>query len=49
VPWVQDTVVSVPVSTVAAGVGAALLVGALAGLSPACARRLNPADAVRPA
>ena len=48
--WVQDTVVSVPVSTVAAGVGAALVVGALAGLSPASrAARLNPADAVRPA
>ena len=32
-----------------AGVGAALVVGALAGLSPAArAARLNPADAVRP-
>ncbi len=48
--WVQDSVVAVPVSTVAAGVGAALVVGALAGLSPASrAARLNPADAVRPA
>jgi putative ABC transport system permease protein len=47
--WVQHSVIAVPVSTVAAGVGAALVVGALAGLSPASrAARLNPADAVRP-
>jgi putative ABC transport system permease protein len=46
---VRHMVLSVPVSTVAAGVGAALAVGALAGLSPAArAARLNPADAVRP-
>jgi putative ABC transport system permease protein len=46
---VRDMVLSVPISTVAAGVGAALVVGALAGLSPAArAARLNPADAVRP-
>jgi putative ABC transport system permease protein len=46
---VRHMVLSVPVSTVAAGVGAALVVGALAGLSPAArAARLNPADAVRP-
>jgi putative ABC transport system permease protein len=47
---VRDMVLSVPIATVAAGVGAALVVGALAGLSPAArAARLNPADAVRPA
>jgi putative ABC transport system permease protein len=47
---VRDMVLSVPVSTAALGVGAALVVGALAGLSPAArAARLNPADAVRPA
>ncbi len=47
---VQDMTLAVPVSTAAAGVGAALVVGALAGLSPAArAARLNPADAVRPA
>jgi putative ABC transport system permease protein len=47
---VRDMALSVPISTVAAGVGAALVVGALAGLSPAArAARLNPADAVRPA
>jgi putative ABC transport system permease protein len=46
---VQDMVLSVPITTVAAGVGAALVVGAIAGLSPAArAARLNPADAVRP-
>jgi putative ABC transport system permease protein len=46
---VRDMVLSVPISTVAAGVGAALVVGAVAGLSPAArAARLNPADAVRP-
>ena len=47
---VRNMVLSVPIATVAAGVGAALVVGALAGLSPAArAARLNPADAVRPA
>jgi len=47
---VRHMVLSVPISTVAAGVGAALVVGAIAGLSPAArAARLNPADAVRPA
>jgi putative ABC transport system permease protein len=47
---VQDSVLSVPITTIAAGVGAALVVGAIAGLSPAArAARLNPADAVRPA
>jgi putative ABC transport system permease protein len=46
---VRHMVLSVPITTVAAGVGAALVVGALAGLSPAArAARLNPADAVRP-
>ena len=46
---VRDMVLSVPITTAAAGVGAALVVGALAGLSPAArAARLNPADAVRP-
>lgn len=46
---VRDTVLSVPVTTAAIGVGAALVVGAIAGLSPAArAARLNPADAVRP-
>jgi putative ABC transport system permease protein len=47
---VRDMALSVPITTVAAGVGAALVVGAFAGLSPAArAARLNPADAVRPA
>ncbi|HKA02681.1 MAG TPA: ABC transporter permease [Acidimicrobiales bacterium] len=47
---VEDMVLSVPITTVAAGVGAALVVGAIAGISPAArAARLNPADAVRPA
>jgi putative ABC transport system permease protein len=46
---VRHIVLSVPVTTAAAGVTAALVVGALAGLSPAArAARLNPADAVRP-
>jgi putative ABC transport system permease protein len=47
---VQDTVVSVPPSAIGLGLGAALVVGALAGLSPAArAARMAPADAVRPA
>jgi putative ABC transport system permease protein len=47
---VQDIVLSVPASVIAAGAGAALVVGALAGLSPAArAARLAPADAIRPA
>ena len=42
--------VDVPVSALAAGVGVALAVGAIAGLYPAArAARLAPAEAVRPA
>ena len=45
----QDIVLSVPATVIAAGTGAALIVGALAGLSPAArAARLAPADAIRP-
>jgi putative ABC transport system permease protein len=44
----RDIVLSVPASSIAAGVGAALVVGAVAGLSPAArAARLSPADAIR--
>jgi putative ABC transport system permease protein len=47
---VRDIVFAVPVEAIAAGVGASLLVGAIAGLSPASrAARLAPADAIRPA
>jgi putative ABC transport system permease protein len=47
---VRHMTLSIPVDVVAAGVGAALVVGCFAGLSPAArAGRLNPADAVRPA
>jgi putative ABC transport system permease protein len=47
---VRDITFSVPPTAVALGVGAALVVGALAGLSPAArAARLPPADALRPA
>lgn len=42
--------ISVPASALAAGVGGALVLGAVAGLYPAArAARLAPADAVRPA
>jgi putative ABC transport system permease protein len=47
---VDDIVFAMPATSVAAGIGSALVVGALAGLSPAArAARLNPADAIRPA
>ena len=47
---VRDSVLSIPFTSLAAGVGAALIVGAAAGLSPAArAARLPPADAIRPA
>ena len=47
---VRDITFSVPPTAVALGVGAALVVGGLAGLSPAArAARLPPADALRPA
>jgi putative ABC transport system permease protein len=46
---VQDIVLSVPATVIAAGAGAALFVGALAGISPtARAARHAPADAIRP-
>lgn len=45
----RHSITSIPVAAVAAGVGASLLLGALAGLSPAArAARLDPADAIRP-
>jgi putative ABC transport system permease protein len=46
---VDGIVFAMPATSVAAGIGSALVVGALAGLSPAGrAARLNPADAIRP-
>jgi putative ABC transport system permease protein len=46
---VRHMVLSVPLVAIAGGVGAALVVGALAGLSPAGrAAKLPPADAIRP-
>ncbi len=46
---VRHIVFSVPLSSVGIGFGAAILVGAIAGISPASrAARLAPADAVRP-
>jgi putative ABC transport system permease protein len=46
---VQHIVLSIPALSLAAGIGAALLVGAIAGISPAArAARLAPADAIRP-
>lgn len=46
---VQHIVLSIPAFSLAAGIGAALIVGAIAGISPAArAARLAPADAIRP-
>lgn len=45
----QDWMIDLPISGLAAGVGVALAIGALAGLYPAAkAARLDPAEAVRP-
>ena len=51
VAWtrVQGSATAIPLAGVAAGVGISLVLGALAGLSPAArAARLDPADAIRP-
>lgn len=46
----RDIVLSIPAASLAIGVGAALAVGGLAGLSPSGrAAKLAPADAIRPA
>ncbi len=46
---VEDIALSIPIWAVAAGLGAAIVVGGLAGISPAArAARLAPADAIRP-
>jgi putative ABC transport system permease protein len=46
----RDIVLSIPSASLAIGVGAALAVGGLAGLSPSGrAAKLAPADAIRPA
>ncbi|MFZ0324789.1 MAG: ABC transporter permease [Actinomycetes bacterium] len=45
----QGSATAIPLAGVAAGVGVSLLLGAVAGLSPASrAARLDPADAIRP-
>jgi len=47
---VRELTLDIPPTSVAAGLGAALLVGMLAGISPAArAARLSPAEAIRPA
>ncbi len=45
----QGTATAIPLAGVAAGVGISLVLGAIAGISPAArAARLDPADAIRP-
>ena len=47
---VRDLTLEIPPTAIAAGLGAALVVGMLAGISPAArAARLSPAEAIRPA
>ena len=47
---VQHIVLSIPMLSIVVGFSAAIIVGALAGISPAArAARLAPADAIRPA